>query len=276
MRTLLYSLFLFAIHLILIGCTTSETPTSVFSSIDSLTIDSIYQQYGVTGSLVLYDQNQATYQTYHAERTQQGYIPASTFKIINALIALEDSIVADEDEMFPWDSVERSVEVWNQDHNLRSGLKYSVVWLYQRIARQVGEDRYRKWLTEADYGNHNPGGGVDMFWLNGDLRISPMQQIDFLRRLYHNELPFSQRSLDIVKDIMIYEQTDQYTIRAKTGWSDAFTPGVGWFVGYLETNGNVYFFANQLDIRHNEDIQARAQIVKDVFEKSGLLSLSAM
>ena len=178
--------------------------------------------------------------------------------------------------MVPWDSVERGLEVWNQDHNLRSGLKYSVVWLYQRIARQVGEDRYRKWLTEADYGNHNPGGGVDMFWLNGDLRISPMQQIDFLRRLYHNELPFSQRSLDIVKDIMIYEQTDQYTIRAKTGWSDAFTPGVGWFVGYLETNGNVYFFANQLDIRHDEDIQARAQIVKDVFEKAGLLSLSAM
>lgn len=253
------------------ACSPSETSSSVLSTLDSLTIDSIYQQNGVTGSLVVYDQNHDAYLTYHTDRINQGYIPASTFKIINSLIALEENIVPDENMMVPWDSVERSVEVWNQDHNLRSGIKYSVVWLYQDIARKVGEEAYRRWLTKAGYGNHNPGGGVDMFWLNGDLRITPMQQVDLLRRLYHDDLPFSHRSLDITKDILIYEQTDQYTLRAKTGWSDAFTPGVGWFVGYLEIDDNVYFFANQLDIRQDEDIPARAQIVKDVFSRLGVI-----
>ena len=65
-------------------------------------------------------------------------------------------------------------------------------------------------LDKANYGNADTSGGIDKFWLTGGLRITPEQEIDFLKRLYNNKLPFSQRTMDIVKKIMVFEQTPFY------------------------------------------------------------------
>lgn len=75
-------------------------------------------------------------------------------------------------------------------------------------------------MAQVGYGNGKIGNqaDIDKFWLEGELRITPHQQIQFLRRFYNNDLPFSQRSLAIVKDILVVEKTPDYTIRAKTGW----------------------------------------------------------
>jgi beta-lactamase class D len=100
------------------------------------------------------------------------------------------------------------------------------------------------WLDKTEYGNKDTSGGIDKFWLEGGLRISPAQQISFLRKLYANELPFSQRSMDIVKKIMITKDTNGCIIRAKTGWGNQDNIDIGWYVGYIETKNNIYFFAN--------------------------------
>ena len=108
---------------------------------------------------------------------------------------------------------------------------------------------------------------LDNFWLEGELKITPQQQITFLRRLYQNDLPFDQKNIDLVKDIAIAEQTPDYVLRSKTGW----TGKIGWYVGYLEQNDNVYFFATNLDMNAQTDPAVRLEITRLCLQDLGLL-----
>lgn len=115
-----------------------------------------------------------------------------------------------------------------------------------------------------------PKEGIDKFWLEGPLKITPKQQIEFLRRLDQGDLPFSRRTVDSLKDIMVFEQTPDYVLGVKTGWARV-TPQVGWFVGYLEQNKNVYFFATNIYIRKPNDLAARIEITWRSLRELGLL-----
>ncbi len=226
-----------------------------------------YDNYNVTGCMVIYDLNENNYLVYNKERSKERFLPASTYKILNSLIALETNVIKDENEIIPWDSIDRKNDRWNMDQNLRTAVKYSVVWVYQEFARKIGRERMQHYVDSVKYGNYNIGGGIDRFWLDGDLRISAFEKVEFLKRLYFEDLPFSKRNIKIVRDILINEQTDTYILRGKTGWASK----TGWYVGYLEEHGNIYFFANNIDIRDEKDTAARISIVKDIFKSMGLL-----
>jgi beta-lactamase class D len=202
-----------------------------------------YDQYQVKGSFALYDQNADKFILYDEAQFRELYIPASTFKICNSLIGLETGVITDENFLIAWDSVSRSPE-WDQHHSLKTAFQASAVWYYQELARRVGGDKMKYWLDKASYGNADTSGGIDKFWLTGGLRISHGQQIDFLKRLHNNQLPFSPRSMDIVKKIMIQKDSNSYIMRAKTGWSHQAGNEIGWYVGYIETKDNVYYFSN--------------------------------
>lgn len=234
-----------------------------------------YDQFNVDGSFVLYDPQTDNYIFYNQKQFEQTFSPASTFKICNSLIGLETGIIKDENFVIPWDSVVRN-PVWDKDHDLKTAFANSTVWYYQELARQVGGQQMKYWLDKANYGNADTSGGIDQFWLTGGLSISPKQQIDFLKRLHDNQLPFSERSVDIVKGIMITKDTLDYVIRAKTGWGGHGKKDVGWFVGYLETNDNVYYFSNCVQIESeklNEVNRAisfdnsRTEIVYEIFDE---------
>src|SRR5262249_44181620 len=124
---------------------------------------------------------------------------------------------------------------------------YSVVWYYRELATRVGPARMKDSLEKLHYGNRDISGGVDRFWLNSSLRISPDEEVEFLKPLYLEKLPVSKRSIDIVKDIITLEQTDANKLSGKTGGGAVGKGALGWFVGYLETKGNVYFFAINLE-----------------------------
>ena len=172
----------------------------------------------------------------------------------------------DENEVLKWDGVKRSIAAWNQDHDLRSALKASAVWFYVEVSKRVGREKMQKFYDAADYGNRRTNGFGEDYWNKGDLRVTPKEQIEFLVRLYENRLPFAPHSIKIVKDILITEQTDKYILRAKTGWSSAYTPQVGWFVGYVEKGSQAYFFAAEIDIKKDEDAAKRAEITKNVLK----------
>ena len=203
-----------------------------------------YDAYQVNGSFVLYDQNNNHYILYNEQQFNQPFIPASTYKICNSLIGLETGVIPDENYIIQWDSVMRKNPNWNFDQDMKTAFKNSTVWYYQELARRVGGEKMKYWLDKAGYGNADTSGGIDQFWLTGGLRITPAQQIDFLIRLHENKLPFSQRSMDIVKKIMIQEEDSNYILRGKTGWGMMQDTDIGWYAGYLETNNNVYYFAN--------------------------------
>lgn len=223
-----------------------------------------YDKFNVEGSFVLYDPQANKYIFYNQEQYEQLFSPASSFKICNSLIGLETGVIKDENFVIPWDSVTRQNPNWNNDHNLKTAFKNSTIWYYQELARRVGGQQMKYWLDKANYGNADTSGGIDKFWLTGGLRISPKQQIDFLKRLHDNKLPFSQRSVDILKNIMIAKDTLNYVIRAKTGWGSQDNKDIGWYVGYLETKNNVYYFANCIqtaDINNKYFANARIEIV---------------
>jgi beta-lactamase class D len=163
---------------------------------------------------------------------------------MNAMVGLETGVIPNADYTLKWDGMHYDIPAWNHDHTLRTAMQNSVVWYYQELARRVGGLQMKYWLEKSHYGNADTSGGIDKFWLYGGLRVTPEQQIDFLKNLHGNKLPFSQRSLDIVKQIMIVKDSAGFVLRAKTGWGSQEGKDIGWFVGYVETKGNVYYFAN--------------------------------
>lgn len=200
-----------------------------------------------TGCFVLYDQNEDRYIRYNPNRCGERFSPASTFKIPNSLIGLETGVIPDENFVLKWDGVKLRVPAWNQDQDLKAAIKNSTVWYYQELARRVGEERMKKFVTAFEYGNRDISGGIDQFWLSGSLRISADEQIAFLRKLAADKLPVSQRTLDIVKNITVLEETPEYTLHGKTGWAQSTDKDLGWLVGWVEKDKNIYFYAMNIE-----------------------------
>src|SRR5687768_5762469 len=216
------------------------------------------------GAFVLYDLKSHRYIRHNESRCRRRFTPASTFKIPNSLIGLETGVVRDADFCISWDRQRYPNEGrsntapfihWWQDHTLRSAMKYSVLWYYIEIARHVGAARMQSYVRQFRYGNRDISGGIEQFWRNSTLQISAEEQVDFLRRFYTGKLSVSSRSTEIVKDILLLEQTPAYRLSGKTG-AAPFDGGTrAWFVGYLEREGNVYFFALNMDGANYEAIR---------------------
>lgn len=253
-----------SLSLILFACTPQSK--SILKNYSPSDLKQIFNDQDAIGCFVIYDLKNDESLSHNPARLDSAFLPASTFKIFNSMIALETGAIKDENEIIEWDGKKRFVNIWNKDHNLKSGIKNSVVWFYQELARRIGEEKMQYWVNESDYGNKNIDGGIDVFWLSGDIRITPNQQIDFLKKLYFNELPFSKKNQEIVKEILIVEKESDYTIRAKTGWAARVKRQIGWYVGYIEKAEDVYFFAINMNIKNNEDAPKRKLIVSKILD----------
>jgi beta-lactamase class D len=229
---------------------------------------------GTEGTFVGYKVDDYLVIASDAERSGQAKLPASTFKIPNSLIALETGVVEDPDkDVFKWDGVKRSIEAWNKDHTLRSAIAVSAVPVYQEIARRVGEGRMQKYVDLFEYGNRNIGGGIDQFWLTGDLRIDPVQQVDFVDRLRRGVLRISKRSQDLVRDILPVTKAGDAVIRAKSGLlgAEVGKPSLGWMVGWAENGSAQTVFALNLDVRDPRHIADRMNLTQACLRDIGAI-----
>src|SRR6476660_10506091 len=220
---------------------------------------------GTTGTFVAYKVDDYLIIASDRVRSGEGQLPASTFKIPNSIIALETGVVEDPDkDVFKWDGVKRSIEAWNRDHTMRTAIAASAVPVYQEIARRIGPERMQKYLDLFEYGNRDIGGGIDQFWLTGNLRIDPIQQIDFVDRLRRGALPVSKRSQELVRDILPVTKSGDAVIRAKTGLvgAELGKPSLGWLVGWAEKGGASTVFALHLDVREPSHVAARMTVVQ--------------
>ncbi|SHH49936.1 penicillin-binding transpeptidase domain-containing protein [Bradyrhizobium erythrophlei] len=220
---------------------------------------------GTVGTFVGYKVDDYLVIASDKNRSGEAKLPASTFKIPNSIIALETGVVADPDkDVFKWDGVARPIEAWNKDHTLRSAIAVSAVPVYQEIARRIGAERMQKYLDLFEYGNRDIGGGIDQFWLTGNLRIDPVQQVDFVDRLRRGVLPVSKRSQDLVRDILPVTKVGDTVIRAKSGLlgAEIGKPSLGWMVGWAEKGDARTVFALNMDClepRHTADRMAITQ-----------------
>jgi beta-lactamase class D len=211
---------------------------------DTVVVDMSHIFGELTGTMVVFDARGEHLLRHNPARAGERLLPASTFKIPHTLIALETGVATGPDFGLSRDSVRAPRQpwwpsVWAQDHTLRTALPASVVWYYQELARRIGPERMREYRRRFDYGNADIGGGIDQFWLTGDLRISTDEQVAFLRRFLGNALGVSPRTAEIARDLLVLEETPDYRLSGKTGWAgvDIDGPEIGWLVGWLERDG---------------------------------------
>jgi beta-lactamase class D len=225
---------------------------------------------GIAGTFVLYDVAAGKIAVVGRERAEKPLVPASTFKIANSLIALETGVVKDENEVIPYGGKPQPFKQWEQDMPMREAIAMSNVPVYQELARRIGHERYRTWLTRIGYGNAKTGEVVDRFWLDGPLQISAVEQTKFLARLAAGKLPASERSQAIVRDIIKLESREGRTLHGKTGWQFSADPQIGWWVGWVERDGKTYPFALNMDMGSAADAPKRLEIGKALLAELGI------
>lgn len=235
---------------------------------------------GVEGTIVIFDKNSKEWILSDTLNIKAESLPASTFKIINLLIALETNTIKDEKEIIKWSGKTDTVKYGNRpeiyhDMSIKEAFEISAGWVFIELAKKIGKEKYKKYLSACNYGNLNLTEKNDDFWNFGNFAISPINQVEFIKNLYEENLPFSKRNIEIVKRVLITEETVDYKISAKTGWTREKNTNTGWWVGYIEANENTYFFATRLlqDRNKNRDDfgSCRKEITKKIFYDLGFL-----
>ena len=248
--------------------------SSYGQQVQSAELQKILDKAGLSGSILVYSADADTYYSNDFDHAERGQLPASTYKIPHSLIALDLGIVEDESTVFPWNGEERAMSQWEQDLTFRQAFHLSCVPCYQGIARQVGVDRMKEYLERLEYGRMDVSSeNLDQFWLRGESRISPMEQVGFLRRLYEGDLRLAPETLSVFREMMVMEETDSYRLSGKTGWSVDQGVDNGWFVGYLEKGGSVCFFASNLapgpEVSDADFLQARKGVTMKALQVLG-------
>lgn len=199
------------------------------------------------GSFVLYDSENDVWQIHDMEHASLRISPDSTYKIYDALFGLEEGIITPEDSFITWNGEPYPFESWNTDQNLQSAMQSSVNWYFQTIDERLGASSVYHYIQEIEYGNENISGDFPAYWLESSLKISPIEQVELLTKLYHNSFDFAPENINAVKDALRLFSSDNGTLYGKTGTGRVDGEDVnGWFVGYVETADNTYFFATNI------------------------------
>ena len=250
---------------------------------NNVTIKSELQPYfdsaGVVGCFGIFDNAQGKFNIYNMKRFRDtAYLPASTFKIFNSLTALATGRIFSDTVVVAWDGVVRTgpngdtMHQWNKDMNMREAFEVSNVGFYQEMARRIGRDTMQKMLDSIGFGNKKIGPEIDRFWLNNNLKITADEQMGFVKKLYFDQLPYQKREMAIVRDLMIREKTDKYTLAYKTGWGQLENGHqIGWIVGWIEENRHPYIFSLNLESpnKNIDMVKVRMQVFKNIMTSMG-------
>ncbi len=232
----------------------------------------IFEKASVQGTFVLYDPLQDEWVVHDDSRSNQRFQPASTFKIANAIMALETGAVKDVDDVIPYGGTKEYFKSWEQDMHLRDAMKASNVAVFHQVARRMGLKTIREKLRAFNYGNHDPGTTIDTrFWLEGPLAISAREQVAFIRHLTSKELKLTERTHSQITSILEHEVATHYSIHAKTGWVGPQDPQIGWWVGWVTRGEQIYSFALNINIKESSDAPKRLEVGKACLKAFGLV-----
>lgn len=231
----------------------------------------LFGQQGIQGTIVISSLHSGKTFIHNDTRAKQRLSTASTFKILNTLISLEEKAITGKDDVLKWDGHVYSFPDWNRDQTLDSAFKASCVWCYQELANRIGVENYRTYLRKSAYGELREPFDVTTFWLDDSLKISAFEQVEFLKKVYLRTLPFSESSYETLSQIMLVEQTPDFALWAKTGWATRVKPQVGWYVGYVKTPQDVWFFATNIEVRDEKDLPLRQQLTQEALQAKEII-----
>ena len=230
----------------------------------------LFSNMGVIGTIVISPINEGKTFVHDDLRASRRFSAASTFKILNTLVSLEENVISVNDTL-KWDGISREIPAWNRDQSLESAFRSSCVWCFQELARRVGAAKYKHHLAASAYGGLHEPFIETTFWLDGSLKISAVEQVEFLKKLYRRSLPFKDSSYNSLRQFMLVEQNSEYALRAKTGWATKANPPIGWYVGYVETRKGTWFFAMNMDTPDQSDLPLRQKITREALRAKGII-----
>lgn len=202
---------------------------------------------GYNGSFVLYDAAEDSWQIYNKEYATARISPASTFKIYSALFSLESGIISPEQSLIPWNGQNYMYDLWNADQTLESAMQNSVTWYFQALDQQSSLPSIKEYVKEIGYGNQLVEGDISSYWINSALKISPVEQVEMLTKLYYNQFGFTPENIKAVKDSIRLYSMDEGILSGKTGTEEIDGLNTsGWFIGYVERDNHTYFFATNI------------------------------
>ena len=235
----------------------------------------VFKAHQITnGCFEMYDNSHDIVHYYNQERCATAYTPASTFKIMNSLIALQTGVALDESLVIPWDGVQHSRPEWNKDMDMREAFKVSNVYYYKELARRIGKKEMQHYLDTVQYGNKKIGDSIDGFWLDGTLKVTADEQVGLLKKLYHDELPFSKRNQRIVRSMMMRENEEHYKLSYKTGLGMQNDTTIAWIVGFAEDSlRHPFFFALNFSTTDTtmDVTTTRLNLLHDLLRKKGVM-----
>ena len=236
-----------------------------------------FAQHQLHGSFALYNNGTGDFTIYNLKRYRDSaFLPASTFKIVNALIGLQTGVISSDSMVIPWDGINRRPE-WDKDLTMYDAFRASSVPYFQEVARRIGKDTMQFWLDSLQYGTGKDKkpyriSQIDSFWLDNTLKITPDQNLGLVKQLYFDELPFFKVYQEKIKQAMLFEDNSNYRLAYKTGWATTSEGHpLGWVVGWIEENKHPYFFVLNVESADPDyDLGAvRLQMLKDILREHG-------
>lgn len=242
-------------------------------------IQRYFKESNVSGCFGMFDNGQGKFTLYNSARFRDSvYLPASTFKIVNALIGIETGRLKDDSVLMKWDGIQRPDTEWNQDLIFRNAFRFSSVPVFQELARRIGKDTMQKWLDTLGYGSRYKkpeiADNLDTFWLDNSVKVTADEQLGLVKKLYFKQLPFQERSQRIVAGMMLVESNSNYRLSYKSGWGHSENGhSIGWLVGWIEENKHPYFFVLQIESPDPEFnlVPPREKILKQIFRQYGFM-----
>ena len=231
---------------------------------------------GYEGSFVLYDLNGDTWKVYDMEQATLRTAPNSTYKIYDALFGLEEGVIAPDDSLMAWDGTTHPFEAWNGNQDLLSAMQSSVNWYFEEIDHQIGLAAIQNYIRKIGYGNEIVNADLSAYWMQGALKISPVEQVELLTALHNNRFDFAPENINAVKDSICLFSSENFSSEGKNFYGKTGTGRVdgqdvnGWFVGLLETAGNTYFFATNIQAAENATGSKASEISLSILSHMGI------
>jgi beta-lactamase class D len=232
---------------------------------------------GLNGTFVVLRGSTNEYIRHNPLRAAERFAPCSTFKIAHTAILLETGVVPDPALTLKYDPALKQPSNWARDFDLTGAFKASALWYYQIMAQRLGIERERQFLERFRYGNAVTTGGIDEigdpFWVDGSLRISANEQVQYLQKFHEGKLGLSERATRMTKEIMITEETQSQRLSAKSGACQPVEQDTSnWYVGFVERGNEVYYFAVQIGAKdYGRAYSERIPISRAILKELGIL-----
>ena len=224
------------------------------------------------GSFVLYDLKNDTWNIHDIKGATKRVSPNSTYKIYNALLGLEAGVITADNSLLKWSGQKYPFEAWNDNHTLDSAMNYSVNWYFQEIDKKLGINIVSEYIQEIGYGNKQINNNLSGYWLESSLKISPVEQVELLTKLYNNDFNFSLKNINVVKNSILISSSDTRKIYGKTGTGRIGGHDVnGWFIGFVETADNAFVFATNISAENEAAGSNAAAITMSILSELDII-----